>query len=127
MASDTLDAYGSFTDFPSQVTAIDPAETVLEGVPTYKVTLKFVNPDSRILSGMTANLEILTHEAAGVLEIPYRAVIITATSTMVRLLNPDGASYTTVPVVTGLKGSDGTIQVISGLKAGDKVVTYIPS
>jgi len=89
--------------------------------------LKFVNPDSRILSGMTANLEILTNEAAGVLEIPYRAVTVTATSTTVNLLNPDGTTYKAVPVVTGLKGSDGTIQIISGLKVGDKVVTYIPS
>ncbi len=127
MASDTLDAYGSYVDFPSQVTAIDPAQTVLEGVPTYKVTLKFVNPDSRILSGMTANLEILTHEAGNVLEIPYRAVLVTATSTTVRLLSADGKTFTTVPVVVGLKGSDGTIQVISGLNEGDKVVTYIPS
>jgi HlyD family secretion protein len=127
MASDTLNAYGSYVNFPSQVTLIDPSETVLEGVPTYKVTLDFLTPDSRILSGMTANLEILTHEADNVLEIPYRAVIQTATSTTVRVLSADGKTYATVPIVVGLKGSDGTIQVISGLNAGDKVVTYIPS
>ena len=39
LASSTLDAYGSYVDFPAQVTMIDPAETVIEGVPTYKVTL----------------------------------------------------------------------------------------
>ena len=127
MASDTLDAYGSYVDFPAQVTAIDPAETVLQGVPTYKVTLQFISPDVRIKSGMTANLEILTHEAHNVVAIPYRAVLITATSTTARLLNPDGTSFTTVPVEVGLKGSDGTIQIISGLKEGDKVVTYISS
>ena len=127
LASSTLDAYGSYTDFPAKVLMIDPAETVLEGVPTYKVTLQFVTPDSRIRSGMTANLEILTHEAADALEIPYRAVTVTATSTTVRLVSADGQTYTTVPVVTGLKGSDGTIQVISGLKEGDKVVTYVKS
>ena len=68
-------AYGSDVDFEAKVISIDPAETVLEGVPTYKVTLVFVSPDSRILSGMTANLIILTHEKDNVLEIPYRAVI----------------------------------------------------
>ncbi|MDE2188658.1 MAG: efflux RND transporter periplasmic adaptor subunit, partial [Patescibacteria group bacterium] len=127
LASSTLDAYGAYTNFPAKVTMIDPAETVLEGVPTYKVTLVFVSPDSRIRSGMTANLEILTHQASDVLEIPYRAISQTATSTTVRLVSADGKSYTAVPVVTGLKGSDGTIEITSGLKVGDKVVTYVKS
>jgi RND family efflux transporter MFP subunit len=125
LASSTLDAYGSNVDFPAQVTAIDPAETVLEGVPTYKVTLLFVTPDARIRSGMTANLEILTHEVDNVLEIPYRAVMITATSTMVRVVSANGQSYSSVPVTVGLKGSDGTIEIMSGLKEGDRVVTYV--
>jgi multidrug efflux pump subunit AcrA (membrane-fusion protein) len=112
-------------DFPAKVVMIDPAETVLEGVPTYKVTLQFIVPDARIRSGMTANLEILTHEAAGVLEIPYRAIAVNATSTTVRLVSKDGKSYAAVPIVTGLKGSDGTIEVVSGLSVGDKVVTYV--
>lgn len=127
LASSTLDAYGAYVNFPETVTAIDPAETVLEGVPTYKVTLQFVAPDSRIKSGMTSNIEILTHEANDVLEIPYRALAITATSTAVRVVSANGQTYTSVLVTTGLKGSDGTIQIISGLKAGDKVVTYVAS
>jgi RND family efflux transporter MFP subunit len=125
LASTTLDAYGAFVDFPAKVISIDPAETVLEGVPTYKVTLQFVTSDSRIRSGMTANLEILTHMVAGVVEIPYRALTITSTSTSVRLVSGDGKSYKAVPVMTGLKGSDGTIEVTSGLNVGDKVVTYV--
>lgn len=125
LASSTLDAFGSYVNFPERVIMIDPAETVLEGVPTYKVTLVFVTPDPRIRSGMTSNLEILTHEIDDILEIPYRAVTTTATSSTVRLVNPDGKAYTEVPVVTGLKGSDGTIQIISGINEGDKVVTYV--
>ncbi len=125
LASTTLDAYGSNTDFPSSVTAIDPAETILQGVPTYKVTLYFVTPDSRIRSGMTANLEILTHEHDNVLEVPARAILSGNASTTARILNPDGTTYATVPVTAGLKGSDGMIEILSGLTAGDKVVTYI--
>lgn len=125
LSSTTLDAYGSDVDFPAKVTAIDPAETVLEGVPTYKVTLEFVTNDPRIRSGMTANLIILTHEADNVLTIPYRAVIDNAGAMSVRLVSADGKSYTTVPVTTGLKGSDGTIEIDSGLSAGQKVVTYV--
>ena len=125
LASSTLDAYGSYVDFPATVTAIDPAETVLEGVPTYKVTLMFVQPDARIRSGMTSNLEILTHEAVGVVEIPFRAVVTTATSTTVRVVSKDGKSYSSVPITVGLKGSDGTIEIVSGLSTGEKVVTYV--
>ncbi len=125
LSSTTLDAYGSDIDFPTKVTAIDPAETVLEGVPTYKVTLMFVNDDSRVRSGMTANLEILTHEATNVLTIPYRAVIDTSGAKSVRVVNADGKTYKAVPVTVGLKGSDGTIEIDSGLSAGQKVVTYI--
>ncbi len=125
LASTTLDAYGSDIDFPAKVTAIDPAETVLEGVPTYKVTLQFLQNDPRVLSGMTANLIILTHEARNVLTVPYRAVIDNNGAKSVRLVSANGASYTTVPVTVGLKGSEGTIEIDSGLSAGQKVVTYV--
>jgi len=125
LASSTLDAYGAYVNFPEQVTAIDPAETVLEGVPTYKVTLQFVSPDSRIKSGMTSNLEILTHEVDNVLEVPYRALLITSTSTSARVVSANGQTYSSVPVTTGLKGTDGNIEITSGLKEGDKVVTYV--
>ena len=125
LASTTLDAYGSDVDFPAKVIAIDPAETVIQGVPTYKVTLEFVQSDARVRSGMTANLEILTHEALNVMAIPYRAVIDNNGAKSVRVVNKDSVTFKTVPVTTGLKGSDGTIEIDSGLNVGDKVVTYI--
>ena len=126
VASSTLDAYGSDANFAAQVVDIDPAETVLEGVPTYKVTLHFISPDARIRSGMTANLEILAHEANDVLRIPYRAIIDQGGVTSVRVVNPDGKTFATTTVTVGLKGSDGSIQVMSGLEPGNKVVTYVP-
>ena len=124
-AAVTLDAYGAATIFPAAVTSIDPAETVLEGVPTYKVTLMFVTPDQRIRSGMTANTDILTHEVDSVLVIPTRAITTTATSTSVRLVNAGNNAFTTTLVKVGLKGSDGTIQIISGVNVGESVVTYV--
>jgi RND family efflux transporter MFP subunit len=125
MASSTLDAYGSDVDFPARVVAINPAETVIEGVPTYKVTLEFANPDSRIRSGMTANLLILTHKQSAVLLIPYRAITDDNGKKSVNKVNPDGKTYQSVPVSVGLKGSDGNVEIISGISSGDKVVTYI--
>jgi RND family efflux transporter MFP subunit len=121
----TLDAYGSDVIFPATVILIDPAETVLEGVPTYKVTLQFAKPDVRIRSGMTANTDILTHEIDDVLTVPTRAVIDDAGKKSVRLLDSNGSTFTIVPVIIGLKGSDGTTEIKSGINAGDKVVTYV--
>jgi RND family efflux transporter MFP subunit len=124
-ATTTLDAYGSDTYFASKVTMIDPAQTVLEGVPTYKVTLYFNSADNRIRSGMTANLDIHTNERDGVLNVPYRAIISNDGHKTIRIVNPDGKTYQEVPITTGLRGSDGTIEITSGLKAGQKVVTYL--
>ncbi len=121
----TLDAYGQYTIFPATITEIDPAETILEGVPTYKVTLQFDMPDTRIRSGMTANTDILTHEVNGVLVVPTRAVVDDNGKKSVRIVVSGGKTFTSVPVVAGLKGSDGTSQIISGVKEGDKVVTYV--
>jgi len=125
LASTTLDAYGSDIDFPARVITVDPAETVLEGVPTYKVTLVFIQPDPRIRSGMTANLDILTHERSGVLVVPYRAIVDNNGAKSVRRLNSDGKTWTSVPVSVGLKGSTGSVEIVSGLSEGDKVVTYV--
>jgi len=125
IASTTLDAYRQDVDFPAVVTSIDPAETILEGVPTYKITLKFMKDDARIRSGMTANLDILTRQSSDVIVVPTRAVIDDNGDRSVRVLNPDGKTFIAVPVKVGLRGSEGTTEVISGLSKGEKVVTYV--
>jgi HlyD family secretion protein len=124
-ASTTLDAYGQNVDFPSVIVDIDPAETILEGVPTYRIVLQFVYKDTRIKSGMTANLDIMTNERKNVLTVPTRAIQTEDNNKYVRVVDLDGKTYTNVTVVVGLKGSDGTSEIISGVNVGDKIVTYI--
>lgn len=120
----TLDAYSSSEFFPATVSAIDPAETVVEGVPTYTVTLRFDEKDKRIKSGMTANIEIRTDQREGVLFVPTRAVFSDADGKrFVRV--PDGLATRDVPVSVGLRGSDGRIEILSGLSEGDTVVTFL--
>ena len=121
----TLDAYGSDIIFGASVALIDPAETVLEGVPTYKVTLLFDDKDARIRSGMTANTEIMTHEHDEVMLVPTRAVMLNSDGTKsVRILSKNGQTFATTTVQVGLKGSSGTTEIVSGLFADQKVVTY---
>lgn len=120
----TLDAYGDDEIFNAGVIAIDPAETKIEGVSTYKVTLQFAEENGRIKSGMTANIDILTAEKESVLVIPQRAVIYVDGDRVVRILNDDG-TIREASVQTGIRGTDGKIEVLKGVSEGDKVITVI--
>ncbi len=117
----TLDAYGSDLVFPAHVIKIDPAETILAGVSTYKTTLSFDEPDEKIRSGMTANTVIATASKQDVLTVPQRAIYDKNGKKFVRILKEGGPEER--EVVVGLKGSGGTVEIVSGLSLGEQVVT----
>jgi len=117
----SLDAYGAGVIFDAKVVKVDPAETVVDGVSTYKVTFEFDGEDERIKSGMTANITISTAKQEGVLMIPQRALVKKGNETFV-LTSEDGKSTKEVKVEVGLVGSDGNIEIALGLKEGDKIV-----
>ncbi len=117
----TLDAYGEDVAWSAKVTAIDPAETLVEGVSTYKTTLLFDSLDERARPGMTANIDILGAQRENVLFIPARAVISREGRKFVRIYRSDD-TQTEQEVQTGLRGSDGNIEIISGLLEGESVL-----
>ncbi|OGZ08340.1 MAG: hypothetical protein A3D65_00430 [Candidatus Lloydbacteria bacterium RIFCSPHIGHO2_02_FULL_50_13] len=121
-ATVTLDAYGSDALFSASIVAINPAETILEGVSTYKVTLHFVEDDNRIRSGMTANIDIATDKRENVLAIPARSVTTRDGKKYIRVLS-EGIAVERV-VETGLRGSDGLVEILSGLSEGEQVITF---
>ena len=123
-ATITLDAYGSDILFSARVGLIDPRETIIDGVATYKITFDFVQKDERIRAGMTANIDILTEEKKDVLAIPQRAVKAKNGGKYVDVLESDGKTVTAVQVEAGLKGSDGNIEIISGITEGQSVVVF---
>jgi HlyD family secretion protein len=129
IAEVTLDAYGDDVIFSATVVKIDPAETVIEGVPSYKTTLQFDRDDERILPGMTANLDIITDIREDVIVIPQRAVVAKNGDKFVRVLQiPEGARTETVSertVITGLKDSFGNIEIVEGVVEGERVVTFV--
>ncbi len=120
----TLDAYGNEVIFEAEVISIDPAEKVIEGVATYKTTLRFIGGENNIRSGMTANLDIKTAARQNILAVPQRSVVTVGGKKTVKVLSDNGA-VKEILVETGLRGSDGNIEIISGLKEGDKVITFI--
>ncbi len=123
----TLDAYGEDEVFDAEVIAIDPAETILEGVATYKTTLEFLDGKGKVKSGMTANIDILSAKKEGVLAIPARAISNQDNRKIVQILVSGTQTETIkeVEVKTGLRSSDGLVEIIEGLSEGDKVVTFI--
>ena len=120
-ANVTLDAYGSDNFFPAEVYQIDPAETVIEGVATYRVRLRFIQEDIRIKSGMTANIDLITKEVSQVIAIPARVVVSFAGEKTVKVLVDNKPIER--KVILGVKGSDGMVEVLSGLKVGESVIT----
>lgn len=120
----TLDAYGQDVVFGARVIAIDLSETIIDGVPTYKTTLEFTQNDERILSGLTANIDILSDKKENVLFVPTRVISVSPEGIKtVEVLTADRTSSIKKEIKTGLKGSDGRTEVISGLEEGELVVT----
>lgn len=117
----TLDAYGNDITFEARVIAIDPAETIIEGVATYKVTLEFTTSDDHIKSGMTANITVMTAKIEGAIAIPQRAVITKDDQKFV-LIDNGGPNPEERKIETGIRGSDGSIEITTGLSAGEKVI-----
>lgn len=116
----TLDAYGENVLFGAKVISIDPAETIRDGVSTYKVRLQFLENDNRIKSGMTANVSIIIFNKPDVIVVPGGVVF-----------EKDGKNFVQVKtlkdtlereVILGDVSSLGQVEIISGLEEGEMVL-----
>lgn len=116
----TLDAYGSGVPFEAVVVSVDPAETVRDGVSTYRAILEFVTEDARVRSGMTANVLIVADRRDNVIAVPQRAVKEREDTHYVRV--KVGESVVEREVVVGAVSSLGSTEIISGLTPGEEVV-----
>ena len=116
----TLDAYGNDIIFEAKVVKIDPAETMVEGVATYKTTLIFAKDDDRVKSGMTANIDIETAKREGVIYIPRRATVKRDIDTIVFVSG--GIQPAERMVKLGLVGSDGNVEITEGLSESESIV-----
>ncbi len=120
-----LDAYGNDVVFEAKITNIEPAEKIIEGVATYRITANFLNQDERIKSGMTADMDIITAEKQDVLVIPGRTIFEKDNKNFVKILKIQGKKEIIEEreIKPGLKGSEGKMEIISGLEEGDKIIT----
>lgn len=119
----SLDAFPEEV-WSGQVAQMEPAETLIEGVVYYRITVVFDEMDERIRSGMTADITIETDKKENVLSVPYRAIVYKEEGQrLVRVLQEE--EIVEIEVETGLKGSRGEIEIIKGINEGDKVITFI--
>jgi HlyD family secretion protein len=114
LAHVTLDAYGPNEKFEGEIIAIDPAETIDDGISTYKVTLQFSTEDPRLRPGMTANVDIITNTKENVLKVPFTYIKQKDGKNIITRLLDDG-SLLDIPVEIGLRGSNGEVEIVSGI------------
>lgn len=116
----TLDAFPGET-FEGKVSYIDPAETIIDGVVNFKVTVLFNVADPKFRSGLTANLSIESARKTGVLLLPEFAVVENDNGKFVRIVNTDGTT-TDIPVKTGIRSKDGMVEITDGATEGETVI-----
>ena len=117
----TLDAYSNRENFEARVSHIDPAETIRDGVSTYKVKLVFIDTRDLVRSGMTANIEIEIFRKVSASLIPERAIVIEKEESFVYVID-EKKNMNKKIVKLGEKDSWGNVEILSGLSLEDKVV-----
>jgi macrolide-specific efflux system membrane fusion protein len=103
----------------ARISSIDSTSTVSSNVVEYGVTFRLLNPPTKLRSGQSVSISVVTGRANNALTVPSTAITGSgnaATLTVVR-----NGQQTTVAVRTGLEG-DSTTQVLSGVTEGEQVV-----
>ncbi len=109
--------------FKGKVIKINPAETIIDGVVNYKITIGFVKDEdvSLLKSGLTANLTIKIVTKNDILLLPQYAILQNDAGVFIRI--PDGKGGTTDrPIVTGSRDQNGMVEIISGATEGEEVI-----
>lgn len=115
----TLDALPEST-FTGAITYIDPAETLISGVPNFKIKIAFDAQDARLKSGLTANLKIETARKDNVIRLPRFALTERDGGFYVAKQGSEGLVLSSVTV--GLIGTDGLAEIITGVNPGEEII-----
>lgn len=120
LAEIKLDAFDEDEIFSAKVISIEPAQTVRDGVSTYKTKFEFNQKDDRIRSGMTANVVITTEKRSSAILIPPTSIYKKDGFDYVKVLV--GKSVVEKQVTLGAFDSKGNREIVSGLSFGEKVI-----
>lgn len=115
----TFDALFDKT-FQGAVETIESSETIIDGVVNYKITIKINQEEPQLRNGLTANLSIETARRLNPLLLPEYAIIEKDEGAFVEKIK--NGILEEVPVMIGVRDSNGNIEIISGLLEGEEVV-----
>lgn len=115
----TLDAFPNET-FAGSVFYIAPSETNTQGVINYQVKIAFTKPDTRLKSGLTANIEIQTKHKDNILVLPQYAILQNDQGTFVETLEKNIVKQN--PVTLGIQDQKGNVEILSGATEGERVL-----
>jgi RND family efflux transporter MFP subunit len=115
----TLDAFPGET-FSGSVFYIAPAETDTGGVISYLIKISFDKPDSRLKSGLTANIDIQTKYKPSVLILPQYGILQNDQGTFVETVVNNKTVQTEVTL--GIQDDQGNVEVVSGVTQGEQVL-----
>lgn len=114
----TLKAYPGVI-FNAQVVRISPV--VDASTRTKEIILNFDKKDSRINSGMFANVKLYTTEYSGKIAIPQDSLVNNNDKYYVYTVNDDGKTVSKREVTLG-ENVDGYYQILTGIQKGETVV-----
>ena len=114
----TLDAFPN-QQFEGKVTTIAPEGKIVENIVVFETTIELPNPDNILLSGMTAEAEIIIKSKDNAIIIPLEALEERGGKAQVLVKGPDGQPVQK-EVKTGLR-SDTQVEIEEGLQEGEEV------
>jgi RND family efflux transporter MFP subunit len=106
------------------VRRVDDVGTNDAGVIRYNVYIEVVDVDSRIRSGMTVDVDIVTRKLHDVLSVPNSAVKPYKGGRAVRIYDASKKEIVYKPVKIGVRGEERT-QILSGIEPGQEVITSL--
>ena len=105
--------------FNGKVLSIDPAETIVDNVVYYEVTVEFPDQPDGIKSGMTADITIEANKKENVVRVSKNAIAQIDGAETVQVFR--NGKIENAIITTGLEGND-YYEVTSGLNEGDIII-----
>ena len=115
----TLEAWPD-EELTGKVVAIAPKAKVQSEIVTYEVHLRVEAGDLPVLTGMTANAELITAQRENVLLVPNRAITADRQAGKYYVNLVEGGSIVKTEVTIGLRDRDFT-EITGGLNEGDEL------
>ncbi len=106
--------------FSGKLIYIDPAETLIDNVPNFKLRIVFDKQDERIKSGLSVDIEIEVGKKESILTLPR--YVITSESNKYYVEKLIGQKSVKTEVEIGIQGDNSFTEIISGLSEEDIVI-----